>query len=99
LNISIGSAFIGGNLTIGDRTEGIFVNEQGSILVGNGSSTRQPHVDIFDGGTDKCGYLVLYDETGVPFYIFVASTGELMIKQGQPSTCANNDGAKVGTQT
>lgn len=102
LNITSGGTSLRGNLTVGLRdggSAGVFVNEQGSILVGNASSTNEPNIKIFDGGTDNCGYLVLYDENGEPHYLYVATTGELMINTGQPSTCANTDGTKVGTQT
>ncbi len=70
----------------------------GNVIVGNAESTVRNQVVIYDGGTDKCSLLVLFDETGADYFIYVnATNGFLSISNSSPTTC--DEGQVVGRQT
>jgi len=68
---------------------------RGTINVGTNTSGIQHRVVINQGGANQCGQLVLWDELGEDYFLFVNATdGNLMISNATPTTCT--DGKFVG---
>ncbi|PIN78341.1 hypothetical protein COV16_06050, partial [Candidatus Woesearchaeota archaeon CG10_big_fil_rev_8_21_14_0_10_34_8] len=84
LNITTGSLYVGG----------------AQIQIGRPESTTQHHLDLYDGGTDKCSYISLFDEAGTAYFLFVnATNGNLLMGTLKPFACDESEGSAVGTQT
>ncbi len=86
-----------GTVIITSNADGA-LNVTGSAQIGWDNSTTQTHLAIFGGGTNKCSYLVLYNETGGPNYLFVTNQ-TLRISDAIPSVCDNTEGHAVGNAT
>ncbi len=67
------------------------------IIIGSSASTKQNNIQIFSGGADKCGAIVMYDELRTGYYLFINTTGDLRISTTPPSTC-DTEGEGVGGQ-
>jgi hypothetical protein len=104
LNVTGGAAFglASGTQTIaiGETTDRFVINEASNIAMGSDQGTQQLHLDIYDGGTNKCSYITLYDDGGNARFMWFDNTGDMRTNNGPPT---NNDcntlGTVVGTQS
>lgn len=69
-----------------------------NLEVGDASDSAANSLEIFDGGSEKPGRLVLYDHTGTDWHLWVDNSGDLRIHTGAPSD-EDSDGTIVGTQS
>ena len=98
LNVS-GAAVIANRLTntFADADDAINVSF-GGMTLGNDGAVNQQKLTIYDGGVDKCSLLVLFDEAGNDYFLYInASHGKLMISNATPTTCG--EGVVVGGQS
>ncbi len=110
-NVSSGAAFFGGSVNISGQvaitnsdaddtlnlTKGGMTVLGAVVKVGDGGSTTQHHIDVYDGGANKCSYLTLYDENGGPHYFWTNTTGALLTSNLAPIGC-DGEGTSVGSQ-
>jgi hypothetical protein len=91
IEVSVSALLNYGTLTIDDIS---------SVVIGAAGDTVANRLTIFDGGADKPAMLVLYsgEATGVPYYFWVDSTGDLRKHTAVP-TDEDGDGVVVGTQS
>jgi hypothetical protein len=59
--------------------------EGGSLILGNGGSTEASRLEVFDGGSGKPGYIMLYADNGVAYYIAINNSGGLYVDDSVPS--------------
>ena len=63
----------------------------------SGSGSFAQSVSISDGGVGSPAYIKIYDDAGVPWYLFVDTSGRWRIHNAIPTS--NNDGIPTGQQT
>jgi len=95
---SAGDIISGGRFFIKSTAEDALNVSAGNAQIGFNGSTVQSHLTIYGGGTNKCSYLVLYNETGGPNYLFVTNQ-TLRISDQIPAACDNTEGHFVGNDT
>ena len=92
---SLGASDAGANTEILAGTAG----SRGQVIVGDSSDTSFNSVVIYDGGgTDLAAELVLYDESGYPYVLWVDSSGKLRIESASTKT-SDSSGSIVGSQS
>jgi hypothetical protein len=77
------------------------IAQQGAAhTIGNAESTTQHRLEIFDGGTNKCAYIRLFDDLGEDWFLFANSTGQLRMVANAPTGAGqcNTGGGSVGGQ-
>ncbi len=77
------------------------IAQQGAVItIGNAESTKQHNLQVFDGGTDKCAYIRLYDDGGGDWFLFANTTGQLRMFGDAPTGIGqcNTGGNGVGGQ-
>ena len=72
----------------------------GAVIIGDAADTEGNTLHLFDGGAEKPGAIAFYsgEATGVIYYLWADSTGDLRIHTGYP-TDENMDGTVVGAQS
>jgi hypothetical protein len=86
------------NIKIAGATAALFT--AANLSLGDAADTAANSLTVFDGGAEKPGMLVLYsgEATGVPYYLWVDSSGDLRIHTAAP-TDEDMDGTVVGSQS
>jgi hypothetical protein len=93
-NSGVLTAFSDGNIQLTPASGG-----NGQVIIGDLTTAGESelHIKGDDDGDNDAGFLVMYDDDGNDYYLWVDSTGDLRIHTAKPAD-TDADGAVVGDQ-